>query len=788
MPLQTATNPTTGERVVLVGDQWQPIVQSATNKQGVKAYLVGDKWLTDDGPTPQKFTVQTPEGRNVDVDVQFPSASAPAPTNEIPAKRRSPLDLLTLPFEMGAALAAKPRKEQVEFIAPAVEALGTAGGAALGTAAGPLGTVTGAGAGFAGAKELLRLAAGEAGGETLPQSAARQAKNVVEGATMEAFGRGVVSPVIGKGAEYLNKLKNVKLDQYIKAVGDKGDEIVNALRGRTQIVPGTAPTAGEAAAPVGSVGLSVLQGRARQVPGAADIYASQEAQNIAARQAQESRAVEKFDAAKQRIQDKINRGLVNVTPGEAGGALIAAAKAEQQALKTNVIQPAYKDAFDAAGDAKIDVSKVVSEAERILDRKLSEFATETAPDTVRKLRSFVPKVPEAEAVQIGKAGFKTAKPPTPPRATPAATLQQLDDVRKAINADIAAASTSNAPMAATTLRNLKQLHSAIDDAVKASDTLPENAKSLYQNALDTYRTQYAPRFKEGINANLFKQTGLKETKIKPEDVVSKYFQPKGESEAKDFLRLFGNNPDAMKIARTGIEDLYRREVADLTNKVTPEAHAAFMKKYAEPLKILDGAGMNIEQRIGAVAKDAARLAKIEELAKASGNKLAPPLPAGSNALAVEKRIDELTKQFTPQQMQHVNAVRQDLLREGEYQRLLKSGADAGSDIRSLATKAGREMGLPLPNFISVPITIFNNVVKRLALRMDDKIALEIARELTNPAIAADQIEAALKLQASRAAATPGAGAAAALGATRALGAEMSRRGEPVQQNQNALSR
>jgi hypothetical protein len=242
----------------------------------------------------------------------------------------------------------------------------------------------------------------------------------------------------------------------------------------------------------------------------------------------------------------------------------------------------------------------------------------------------------------------------------------------------------------------------------------------------------------------------------------------------------------MKIARTGIEDLYRREVTDAAGRVTPESHAAFIKKYAEPLKILDGAGMNITQRVAVVAKDAARLAKIEELAKASGNKLAPPLPAGANALAVEQRIGELTKQFTPEQLSHVNAVRQDLLREGEYQRLVKAGADAGTDIKSLATKTGREAGLPLPNFLSVPITVFNNVVKRLALRMDDKIALEIARELTNPAIAADQIETAIKLQAARRAATPGAGAAASLAGTRALGAEMSRRAEP--ENQNALAR
>ena len=62
MALQTATNPTTGERVALVGDQWQPITQTATNKQGVKAYLVGGNWLTDE-PTaaPSEIPAQRKE-------------------------------------------------------------------------------------------------------------------------------------------------------------------------------------------------------------------------------------------------------------------------------------------------------------------------------------------------------------------------------------------------------------------------------------------------------------------------------------------------------------------------------------------------------------------------------------------------------------------------------------------------------------------------------------------------------------------------------------------------------
>lgn len=707
------------------------------------------------------------------------------PTSE-PRGKAGMFDMLSAPFEMGMALADKPRAEQAAFIAPTVEALGFAGGSLAGLPAGPLGSLAGAGVGYAGAKELMRQVGGTATPETLPQATARQARTALEGSTIEAFGRGILGPVIAKGAEYVSQLKNIKLDQYLKAVGDKGEDIVNALRGRVQIVPGTAPTAGEAAAGEGSVGLSVLQSRASKVPGAADIYASQEAQNMAARQAQEARSTAKFDAYKQRLQDKIDRGLVNVTPGEVGGTLIEAAKAEQRAVKSNVIRPAYDAAFEAAGESKIDVSKVISEAERILDRKLSSFATETAPDTVRKLRGFIPSVPESEAVTIGKAGFKTARTPAPPAAAPEATLQQLDDVRKAINADIAAASTSNAPMAATTLRNLRQLHAAIDDAVKSSTALPEEAKTLYKNALDAYRTEYVPRFKEGINANLFKQTGLLETKIKPEDVVSKYFQPKGESEAKDFLRLFDKNPDAMKIARTGIEDLYRREVTDAAGKVTPEAHAAFLKKYAEPLKIFDDAGMNIVQRVGIVGHDAARLARIDELAKAYGNKLGPPLPAGSNALAVEKRIDDLTRNMTPAQLSHIKSVRQDLVREGEYERLVKFGESSGADMRSLATKTGKEMGIPVPNLMARSITLFNNVVKKLALRMDDKIALEIARELTSPAIAANQIEAAMKLQATRGLAQPGAGTAVGLGATRALGAEISRRVRP-ENKQNALA-
>lgn len=678
-------------------------------------------------------------------------------------------------------------RRAIEFVRPTVEALGGVGGAALGTPLGPAGAIGGAGLGYGLAKgglDVLETALGyRQGPRTALEAVGGGAKDVAVGSVMEGVGRGIVGPAVAKAGEYASKIKNIKLDTYLQALDNKGDDIIAALRGKPSAVPGAAPTAGEIAAPAGSVRFSALQSQASKVPAMASDYAAMAAQTNQARLAQQGRADAKFQAAAAKAKAKIDRGLTTVSQRETGETLLAAAEAEKEAVKKQVVEPAYTKAFAAAGDDRIDVSNVVKEAESILGRELSTFDPSTAPATVGKLLSLQPKAPAAKPVGAGVVSSKL-KAPTPPAEAPEVTLAQLDDVRKAINADIAAAARSNDPAAATTLRNLGKLHKSIDEAIEGSATLSDEAKGLYREALDTYRTQYAPRFKTGVNANLFKQTALNEPKLNPDDVVKTYFQPKGEREAQQFVTMFGKNADALKVARSGIEDLYRREVTDAAGRVTPEAHAKFVKKYADPLRILDEAGVNVSQRLDVVAKDAARLAKIQELAEASGNKLAPPLPPGANALAVQKRIEELTQGLTPQQKTHVGAVKEDLLREAEFQRLVQAGAQSEVKVKGLGTETGKELGLPLPNFLLVPITIFNNVYKRLALRMDDKIALEIARELTNPAMAADSISKAIRLQADRAATNqllPQFGRAATIGA----GVEIAPRAEPA--NYNALA-
>lgn len=787
MPLQTATNPTTGERVVLVGDQWQPIAQSATNKQGVKAYLVGDKWLTDDTPAAASAPAADsgiPLGRNA------PSPYSAAPSNPILKALYAPVvgayrglqDITDVGYTAATeALGIKgAREEAARQKAQFEQQYGGVAGAEVGRIGGQIvGTLPVGGVIAEPIKKAAQLAPSlarfltplatsieSAGFQTgmkpgiaaLPVRVAGGAitggasaglvnpEDAAVGATVGAAVPTMAAPIVAKGANFVRRLADLKSATYLDAVEGKGQDIVNALRDKAAvIVPGSAPTAGEVASTAGSTKFSAFAKELSELPSVASEYAGAAAQSNQARLAQEARVQQRFQNAAAKVQAKIDRGLVDVSPSEVGNALTAAAKAEQQAVKTNVVQPAYKAAFDAAGDAKIDISNVVADAERILDRKLSSFATETAPDTVRKLRSFMPAAPEAEAATIGKAGFKTAKPPAPPAVPPQATLEQLDDIRKAINADIAAASTSNAPMAATTLKNLRELHTAIDDAIGKSTTLADDAKTLYADAVRTYRTEYAPRFKEGINANLFKRTSLGEGKIRPEDVISRYFTPNGESEARQFAQLFGNNPDALKVARAGIEDVYRRKVVE-----GGMSHANFLKEYGRTIDIYDNAGMNLRQRFDVLNKDAQRLAKIDEMAKASGNKLSPSLPPGANALAVEQRISDLTKGLDSKQLTAINSVRDDLARELEYQRLAAAGSKGGTTLES-ATKAGKETGVaPAPSILSLPITIYNNVVKKLLGIVDDKLAMELAREMLSPAAAADSIQKALRKQSEQA--------------------------------------
>ena len=644
-----------------------------------------------------------------------------------------------------------PTARALDLVQPTVEALGSIGGAALGTALGPLGSIGGAGLGYGLAKggmRTVRQALGYEAPQTATNALVSGAEDVAFGSTMDAVGRKIIGPAIGKVGEYVSKVRNVKLDAYRAATEGKTDDIVNALRSpNATITPGSAPMAGEVAAPVGATRLAALQDRVSKLPAAASEYASAAAQSNMARIAQQGRVDQRIGGVAQAVQGRIDAGLAQTPPEMTGRALTEIAEGSREVVKKTITGPAYDKAFNAGGEIKSNVDSLVATAEKILERPLSKFDPSTAPQTVRALL-IMRGAPEEEAAgTVGKAGFRVTKRAVD-EAPAMATLRELDDLRKAVNSDIHAAMTQNSGGVDMRLRNLGKLHAAIDDAVQSSTTLPDNAKTLYQAAIDTYRREYVPKFKVGVNANMFRQTSVNDPRIKPEDVIGKYFQPKGTTEAEQFLTLFGKDAQAKKIAQAGIEDLYLREAGA---SVTPKTHEAFMRKFADPIRVLQAGGMDVATSLTNVARDAARLEHIGKIAAASGNKLAPPLPPGTNALAVQNRIDELTRNMTPQQLSAVDTVRKDLLRSAEYDRLVKAGSGHATNEGKLATTMGKEFGLPAPGFLLRSVTLVNAVVKRLTMHMDEKLALEMAREMTSPVITADMISKAAQLPAQRAA-------------------------------------
>lgn len=202
---RTATNRQTGERVILIGEEWKPVQQSATSKDGRKAYLVEGAWLTDDGPSPQ------PEAPPSGAPATAPAISTPTGAPEagsVPEWGRR------YPVLYGVAGAAR------ETLGPILEGVLSAGGGLLGTSFGPAGTVAGAGAGYATGTRLTKMAdiaLGNEQPETLGQAFTNTAKDALIGATLEAGGQ-VVAPIIGRGvAKVIGRVGDIGRSAEIKA-------------------------------------------------------------------------------------------------------------------------------------------------------------------------------------------------------------------------------------------------------------------------------------------------------------------------------------------------------------------------------------------------------------------------------------------------------------------------------------------------------------------------------------------------------------------------------------------
>ena len=308
------------------------------------------------------------------------------------------------------------------------------------------------------------------------------------------------------------------------------------------------------------------------------------------------------------MAQQLTGGLPKVQQLTSGEQLAERAAALKQETRKTVVAPAYDAAFKAAGDTPVDVSGVLASAENILGKPLTAWDPSTAPPIVRALMKLAPKAEPAAPVGAGKITSRMMTAPAAFEGPATTTLENLDAIRKVINQEVTDAARGTSSLSASEARNLMELHSAIDNAIGSSATLSDDAKNLYVKALETYQTQFAPRFNSGATAKLLQPSTFNATRLLPEDAVSTFFA--NETNANQFVTSFGKDPQARAALATGIEDLFRKSVvSSKTSRVDSDAAAQFLQSNEAAITALERGGVSIRPRLEQVQREAAALAQ-----------------------------------------------------------------------------------------------------------------------------------------------------------------------------------
>jgi hypothetical protein len=267
------------------------------------------------------------------------------------------------------------------------------------------------------------------------------------------------------------------------------------------------------------------------------------------------------------------------------------AKANEEILdntRKTVTGPAYQASFDAAPKATIDLTNLSGVAKGQLGDLLTKLEG-LAPNAAALLREFGPR---ERVVSMGEGATAKVNVSAAP-----VTLEDAHKIRQAINIDRAALKGSTDSAANITRGNLDQLYKAVNEAIEAGVS-PE-ALAKFKTANDLFKTRIVDIHRTGAPANLSRTSTLNQPMLKPEDIVSTALSNEGN--AQQFVKLYSQDPAAMRTLKTGIEDLYRREVL---GPGAPEgAHAAFMAKNADQIATFDKAGMGVQQRLDRIGGD-----------------------------------------------------------------------------------------------------------------------------------------------------------------------------------------
>ena len=609
-----------------------------------------------------QFAVKTQDGKNVAVDVQFPSASNPftqfapaaAPAGGIPGPRRgysltevpveavknlpesagkfvggvvqavtSPVQTLTSILDAGAgALRNALPQGVVNFIdqfdnnPEATQRAVQTANAIGGMYKDRYGSYEGIKRTFAedpvgAAADLSTLLTG--GGAAATKLGAKQTGAAVSRAGAAINPMRPIAPIIeapfklgAKGVGAVYNALDPKSAAYLTAVEGRGPEVLNALRQPSEIVPGSLPTAAEAAAPVGATRFSAMGASAAKTA-PTPFYERAEAQKAA-----------QLAAVQQ----------VGKTPAD-----LKAAEAARGATAKSLYGISDK-AMVAADDAFTS----------LLDRPSMDKVLARASDLAAE---------KGQPFQIGQN--------RPAQVVPSSIV---DEAGRPLGQTVIPGEVAKYPGS-----SLHAMKMAFDDLIKNPERFGIGAAEV--GAIKGTRAQ--------------------------------------------FLNWVEDKAPAYKTAR--------ETFAAQSKPINQMAVGQFLEGKLKP----------------ALGEETARL-------RASGFATALENAPGTIKRATgESRFQTLSEVLTPDQIKIVEDVRADLARARQAEAQAAAARGAGPDVNLMGTEV---MGsVRAPNFINNVTTVANDLLRRMQGKLDQKLAIELAAEMLDPAAAAKALEKAMARQA-----------------------------------------
>jgi hypothetical protein len=265
-----------------------------------------------------------------------------------------------------------------------------------------------------------------------------------------------------------------------------------------------------------------------------------------------------------------------------GEAIIGRKEALESQAKA-AVSPLYQQAYDLA-PAPFSFQPLLDKAEKIKNKVSTAIDPKIAPKVHEALDVFKSK--ESEAPILLDAKGRPMKPVSADLPY-GGTLQDIHALRSAVLEDIRSIEGNSDTSANLTRANLYKLKEGIDASI--AQHAPEEAKAMFNKANELYRTTVAQPYREGMVDKLTRENTLARPQINPSEVADKFLHP---DHATDYMRAFGNDPEAMQAIKTGVEGKFNNEVVQ--GSKSPEK---FLKDNREALATLDSTGLGIQNRL-----------------------------------------------------------------------------------------------------------------------------------------------------------------------------------------------